>query len=85
MALELGPNGFKRGEWFCRDFADAGRVIPAGLLSRNFGDRPHLATNHDALETLERIRADLLPDVLYEFGAPGSDLKEQPFSALREV
>lgn len=27
LKIELGPNGFKEGEWFCKDFSDNGRAF----------------------------------------------------------
>ena len=31
LNLELQENGYKLGEWFCRDFADAGKAFPPAL------------------------------------------------------
>lgn len=67
LDVELNPNGFKRGEWFCTAFAASagGRTTAA------------------ALRHLDTLRNELRPDVLYGFYGSDGNLKEYPFSQLR--
>jgi hypothetical protein len=31
LVVQLGKNGYKKGEWFCTDFHDGGRAFPEAL------------------------------------------------------
>lgn len=56
LAIELGPDNYKRWEWFCRDFVDSGGAYPpavehledlrsqlsAGVLYRLYGPQREL-------------------------------------------
>ena len=35
LAVELGPNGYKLGEWFCRNFSDDGTAFPKAAAHMN--------------------------------------------------
>lgn len=67
LAIELAPDGYKDGEWFCRDFTAGsdGRVSKA------------------ALAHLDRVRANLRPRVLYTFDGPRGNLREHDFEQVR--
>jgi len=69
LDIELAPNGYKEGEWFCRDFT-AG---PDGRASMH------------AIAHLNRVRANLRPRVLYGFNGPDGTLKEHDFQELRAL
>jgi hypothetical protein len=68
LAIELGPNGYKDGEWFCRDFR-------AGSDSR---------VSRAAVAHLDRVRATLDPNVLYAFDGPRRYLREHDFDQVRQ-
>ncbi|HEV2104449.1 MAG TPA: hypothetical protein VGU27_01880 [Candidatus Eisenbacteria bacterium] len=84
LAVELGPNGYKEGEWFCRDFA-ARALQERGLLHRLFGrSGTHTRASPDAVRHLNGIKPELQPHVLYGFHGEDGNLKECPFAQLRE-
>ena len=82
LATELGPKGFKKGEWFCRDFAPTAPPPPPGIIARVFG-RSEARPSAAALRHLDEMRDHLQPDVLYGFYGGDGNLKECPFAQLR--
>lgn len=82
LAAELGPKGFKSGEWFCRDFDDAGHTIQQGPMARLFNAPPPTAVSAAALKKLDEIRPELQTNVLYGLTEEGRELKEIPFAEL---
>ena len=83
LAVELRPDGYKQGEWFCRDFsATAPRETP-GFLSRLFGRAgAHAHASPEAVRHLNEIKTELQPQVLYGFYGEDGNLKERPFAQL---
>lgn len=83
MAVELGTDGYKSGEWFCVDFQDTGAQSSPTWWSRLFGDRTTFKMSRVALQHLETVRSELRPDLLYGFYGADGNLKELEFEALR--
>jgi hypothetical protein len=82
LAVELGPKGYRPGEWFCRDFEDGGHPVEQGPMARLFGVTPPPAVSRAALRKLGAIRPELRADVLYGFAGEGEELIEIPFADL---
>ena len=68
LAIELGPDGYKQGEWFCRDFVQ--------------GDSKKASAT--AVRHLHLVRDDLAAEVLYGFSGTDGQLKEHSFGDLRK-
>lgn len=67
LGIQLAADGYKDGEWFCRDFTAAPGSRAANL----------------AVAHLERVRVNLRPRILYSFKPAGGDLGEHDFEELR--
>jgi hypothetical protein len=67
LEVELGADGYKEGEWFCRDFVASadGRASKAAVIH------------------LQEIRDHLRSDVLYGFYGSDGNLREYEFKELR--
>ena len=61
LAIEIGENGFKHGEWFCRDYADDSNLV---------NDEEVLGVRKQ-VQLLNDIRGELKSGVLY--GLYGND------------
>ena len=83
LAVELGVNGYKSGEWFCRDFEERDPSKPPGLLARLLGKRPRAHASTAALHHLDEVRYSLQSEVLYGFYGEDGNLIEHPFTGLR--
>ena len=82
LAVEHTPDGYERGEWFCRDFEASHPVEPQGLLARLL-HRPATQVSAAALRHLDEVRGHLESEVLYGFYGDDGNLKEYAFAQLR--
>ncbi|MGD0167211.1 MAG: hypothetical protein ABSC51_07980 [Gaiellaceae bacterium] len=82
LAVELGPKGYKPGEWFCRDFTDSGHTAELGPMARLFGAAPLPAVSQTALRKLGEIRPELQAGVLYGIAGEREELIEISFADL---
>lgn len=83
LEIELGADGYKNGEWFCREFQDSGNRTRPSLIARLLGLRGSPRTSPAALRHLDENRDQLQSDMLYGFYGRDGNLKEFPFSELR--
>jgi hypothetical protein len=76
LLIELIDNGYKDGEWFCKDFKDDG-----GLRTHNGGGR----INPLAQKEFDNIKDQLDPQKLYGAYGKNGNLKEYDFNDLKST